>query len=216
MDQVKIAPISLRYNLRAFLFRFERTTAEAKKIAEVKEELQKLDAELAADVTILRKEIEAAALNYAHYRYGRSSFILRSLLKIFRFLFQKKLRSNRNSIFESKIRIAPVIGEEGTANGTFVHNYCAQWRSQSEEIEWFDGESWHFARNRITIIDEQSLLEWNGCRWHWKLIHSTVSSIYIHWAGSKREWVKFCWLFQENSSIPEELAFHSVYRLFIA
>lgn len=50
-------------------FRFEQTTAEAKKIAEVKEELQKLDAELAADVTILRKEIEAAALNYAHYKW---------------------------------------------------------------------------------------------------------------------------------------------------
>lgn len=49
--------------------RFEQTTAEAKKIAEVKEELQKLDAELAADVTILRKEIEAAALSYAHYKY---------------------------------------------------------------------------------------------------------------------------------------------------
>lgn len=52
-----------------FFVRFEQTTAEARKIAEVKEELQKLDAELAADVTILRKEIEAAALNYAHYKY---------------------------------------------------------------------------------------------------------------------------------------------------
>lgn len=52
-----------------FSFRsFEQTTAEAKRIAEVKGELQKLDAELAADVTILRKEIEAAAVNYAHYK----------------------------------------------------------------------------------------------------------------------------------------------------
>lgn len=57
----------IEYHL--IFFRFEQTTAEAKKIAEVKEELQKLDAELAADVTILRREIEAAALNYAHYKY---------------------------------------------------------------------------------------------------------------------------------------------------
>lgn len=46
--------------------RSERTAAEAKKIAEVKEELNKLDAELASDVAILRKEIEAATIQYAH------------------------------------------------------------------------------------------------------------------------------------------------------
>lgn len=45
--------------------RIERTAAESKRIAEVKEELTKLDAELATDVAILRKEIEAVSLQYA-------------------------------------------------------------------------------------------------------------------------------------------------------
>lgn len=52
--------------LETSVFRFERTAAEAKKIAEVKEELSKLDAELAADVAILRREIEAATIQYAN------------------------------------------------------------------------------------------------------------------------------------------------------
>lgn len=100
------------------LFRFEQTTAEAKKIAEVKEELQKLDAELAADVTILRKEIEAAALNYAHYKYWSIRLVIliatQSKINLTQLLLslQKKLRSNRISISEGQIGIASVIGKE--------------------------------------------------------------------------------------------------------
>ncbi|XP_055707823.1 RAB6-interacting golgin isoform X2 [Phlebotomus papatasi] len=44
----------------------ERTAAEAKKLKEVKQELSKLDAELASDIAILRKEIEAATIQYAN------------------------------------------------------------------------------------------------------------------------------------------------------
>ncbi|XP_059612625.1 RAB6-interacting golgin [Phlebotomus argentipes] len=44
----------------------ERTAAEAKKLKEVKQELSKLDAELAADVAILRKQIETATIQYAN------------------------------------------------------------------------------------------------------------------------------------------------------
>lgn len=48
------------------MYSIERTAAEAKRIAEVKEELSQLDKELAADVAILRKEIEAVSLQYAN------------------------------------------------------------------------------------------------------------------------------------------------------
>lgn len=45
-------------------FSFEQSIAEATKIAKIREELDKLDQELAADVEILRKEIEAVTLQY--------------------------------------------------------------------------------------------------------------------------------------------------------
>lgn len=45
--------------------RLERSTAETQQLAEIKEELNKLDADLASDVNILRNEIEMAAINYA-------------------------------------------------------------------------------------------------------------------------------------------------------
>lgn len=45
-------------------FSFEQSIAEATKIARIREELDKLDQELAADVEILRKEIEAVTLQY--------------------------------------------------------------------------------------------------------------------------------------------------------
>lgn len=44
--------------------RFEQSIAEATKIAKIREELDKLDQELAADVEILRKEIEAVTLQF--------------------------------------------------------------------------------------------------------------------------------------------------------
>ncbi|GAB0096214.1 RAB6-interacting golgin [Sergentomyia squamirostris] len=44
----------------------ERTAAEAKKLHEVRQELKKLDAELAGDVAILRKQIESATIQYAN------------------------------------------------------------------------------------------------------------------------------------------------------
>lgn len=50
----------------SYCFSIERTAAETKRIAEVKEELGKLDAELATDVAILRKEIESVSLQYAN------------------------------------------------------------------------------------------------------------------------------------------------------
>lgn len=48
---------------------FEQSIAEATKIAKIREELEKLDQELAADVEILRKEIEAVTLQYTATRY---------------------------------------------------------------------------------------------------------------------------------------------------
>lgn len=50
-------------------FRFEQSIAEATKIARIREELDKLDQELATDVEILRKEIEAVTLQYTNTRY---------------------------------------------------------------------------------------------------------------------------------------------------
>lgn len=47
---------------------FEQSIAEATKIAKIREELDKLDQELAADVEILRKEIEAVTLQYTTTR----------------------------------------------------------------------------------------------------------------------------------------------------
>lgn len=49
-------------------FRFEQSIAEATKIAKIREELDKLDQELATDVEILRKEIEAVTLQYTNTR----------------------------------------------------------------------------------------------------------------------------------------------------
>lgn len=46
------------------MFRFEQSIAEATKIAKIREELEKLDQELAADVEILRKEIEAVTQQF--------------------------------------------------------------------------------------------------------------------------------------------------------
>lgn len=48
----------------AFCFSFEQSIAEATKIAKIREELDKLDLELATDVEILRKEIESVTLQY--------------------------------------------------------------------------------------------------------------------------------------------------------
>lgn len=49
-------------------FSFEQSLAEATKIAKIREELEKLDQELAADVEILRREIEAVTLQYTATR----------------------------------------------------------------------------------------------------------------------------------------------------
>lgn len=46
------------------VYSFEQSIAEATKIAKIREELEKLDQELAADVEILRKEIEAVTQQY--------------------------------------------------------------------------------------------------------------------------------------------------------
>lgn len=42
----------------------ERTAAEAKKLSGIKQELAKLESDLAVDVAILRKQIDAASLRY--------------------------------------------------------------------------------------------------------------------------------------------------------
>lgn len=55
------------YNLTNFkktFFSSERTAAEAKKLQEIKRELNKLESELAADVSVLRKQIEDASVKY--------------------------------------------------------------------------------------------------------------------------------------------------------
>lgn len=44
----------------------QKTAQEAKKLEEVRKELNKLDSELAADVAILRKQIEVAAIQFSH------------------------------------------------------------------------------------------------------------------------------------------------------
>lgn len=44
----------------------EKTAAEAKKLQEVKMELEKLDSELASDVAILRKQIDLASYQYSN------------------------------------------------------------------------------------------------------------------------------------------------------
>lgn len=49
-----------------FSSRFEQSIAEAAKIAKIREELDKLDQELAVDVEILRKEIEAVSIQYTN------------------------------------------------------------------------------------------------------------------------------------------------------
>lgn len=50
--------------LQILFYSFEQSIAEATKIAKIRDELDKLDQELATDVEILRKEIEAVTLQY--------------------------------------------------------------------------------------------------------------------------------------------------------
>lgn len=63
--------------------RFEQSIAEATKIAKIREELDKLDQELAADVEILRREIEAVTLQYTatkeNYHQIESQFLAAKL-----------------------------------------------------------------------------------------------------------------------------------------
>lgn len=57
----------------------EKTAAEARKLHEVKSELEKLDCELSNDVSILRKQIELASLQYfnieKNYRNVEAQFL---------------------------------------------------------------------------------------------------------------------------------------------
>lgn len=72
--------------------RIERTAAETKRIAEVKEELNKLDVELATDVAILRKEIEAVSLQYAQIQWARylNEPSFQMLIYVHQFLHSRK------------------------------------------------------------------------------------------------------------------------------
>lgn len=53
----------------SFGFRSEKTAAEARKIDEIRNELAKLDDNIATDVAILRKQIDAASLHFANIEY---------------------------------------------------------------------------------------------------------------------------------------------------
>lgn len=72
----------------------QKTAAEIRKIQEIKEELSKLDTDLAADVAILRKEIEAATLNYSNiqknYQRVESQF-LKAKLELYQACEKKEL-----------------------------------------------------------------------------------------------------------------------------
>lgn len=48
------------------MYRFEQSIAEATKVSKIREELDKLDQELAVEVEILRQEIEAVAVKYTN------------------------------------------------------------------------------------------------------------------------------------------------------
>jgi len=58
----------------------EKTAAEAKKLQEIRKELQKLESELAADVSVLRKQIEDASVKYMNaekcYEQIETAFLL--------------------------------------------------------------------------------------------------------------------------------------------
>lgn len=49
-----------------WIYRFEQSIAEATKVSKIREELDKLDQELAVEVEILRQEIEAVAVQYTN------------------------------------------------------------------------------------------------------------------------------------------------------
>lgn len=49
-----------------FLFSTQKTAAEANKLQDIKSELAKLDSDLASDVAILRKQIDAASLHFSN------------------------------------------------------------------------------------------------------------------------------------------------------
>lgn len=52
--------------MRIFIYSTQKTAAEANKLQEIKSELGKLDSELATDVAILRKQIDAASLHFSN------------------------------------------------------------------------------------------------------------------------------------------------------
>lgn len=47
----------------------EKTTAEVRKIEEIRKELTKLDNDVAMDVAILRKQIDAACIHFTNIEY---------------------------------------------------------------------------------------------------------------------------------------------------
>lgn len=51
------------------LYSSQKTAAETRKIAEIKEELAKLDNDLALDVSILRKQIDNACIYFSQVEY---------------------------------------------------------------------------------------------------------------------------------------------------
>lgn len=52
-----------------FNFRSEKTTAEVRKIEDIRKELSKLDNDVAMDVAILRKQIDAACIHFTNIEY---------------------------------------------------------------------------------------------------------------------------------------------------
>lgn len=66
---------------------FEQSIAEATKIAKIREELEKLDQELAADVEILRREIEAVTQQYTATKWVPHTFDGKLFVAFFMYLF---------------------------------------------------------------------------------------------------------------------------------
>lgn len=63
-DPALMIPLHLKLLTQSSIFSSERTAAEAKKLQEIRKELHKLESELAADVSVLRKQIEDASVKY--------------------------------------------------------------------------------------------------------------------------------------------------------
>lgn len=86
-----------------FLFSTQKTAAEANKLQDIKSELAKLDSDLASDVAILRKQIDAASLHFSNVEYVLVAIMPLDSNETFFSSFRKNYLNIENLFLKAKV-----------------------------------------------------------------------------------------------------------------